>query len=170
MQTHADTAIGTDRRMPTQTYTRSHMPTHPDACRHKQMQTQTDTYSIDSHMQTETCLCLHKHTHSYTDRYIQTHIHTHTYIHRQTHIHRQTQADRHRQIHAYTGKLLDRTQTRTSERKCFQSIRTVWDISRYDRARIATCSLLTATVRFKKNYSIDFTKLDPPRVLPWIDH
>ena len=41
------------------------------------------------------------------------------------------------------------------ERKCFQSIRTVWDISRDDRASIATCSLLTVTDRLKNNYSID---------------
>ena len=42
-------------------------------------------------------------------------------------------------------KLLGRTETRTRERKCFRSIRTVWDISRDDRARILTCSLRTAT-------------------------
>ena len=41
--------------------------------------------------------------------------------------------------------LLGRNGTRTRERKCFRSIRTVWDISRNDRARIATCSLQTAT-------------------------
>ena len=40
------------------------------------------------------------------------------------------------------------------ERKARQSIWTVWDISRDDRARIATCSLGTATDRFKENYSI----------------
>ena len=59
---------------------------------------------------------------------------------------------------AYT-KILGRTETRTRETKCFQSIPTVWDISRYDRAIIATCSLLTATdrhtYRFKDNYSLD---------------
>ena len=33
-------------------------------------------------------------------------------------------------------------------------MRTVSDISRDDRERIATCSLLTATDRLKKNYSI----------------
>ena len=42
-------------------------------------------------------------------------------------------------------KLLGRTETWTRERKCFQSIRTVWDISRDDRARIATCRLQIAT-------------------------
>ena len=36
-----------------------------------------------------------------------------------------------------------------------QSIRTVRDISRDDRARIAICSLLTSTDRHKENYSID---------------
>ena len=44
---------------------------------------------------------------------------------------------------------------RTRDRKCFQSMRTVWDISRDDRARIGTCSLLTPTGRFKENYTID---------------
>ena len=37
---------------------------------------------------------------------------------------------------------LGRIETRTRDRLCFQSIWTVWDISRDDRARIATCSLL----------------------------
>ena len=36
-------------------------------------------------------------------------------------------------------------------------IRTVSDISRDDRARIVTCSLLTPTDRLKENYSIDST-------------
>ena len=38
---------------------------------------------------------------------------------------------------------------------CFQSIRTVRDISRDDRARIATSRLLTSTDRLNENYSID---------------
>ncbi len=42
---------------------------------------------------------------------------------------------------------LGRTETRTCDRMCFQTIQTVWDISRDDRARIATCSLLTVTDR-----------------------
>ena len=42
-------------------------------------------------------------------------------------------------------KLLVRTETRTGETKRFQTIRTVWDISRDHRARMATCSLLTST-------------------------
>ena len=42
-------------------------------------------------------------------------------------------------------KLLGRTETRTCERMHCQSIRTVYDMSRDDRARIATCSLLTST-------------------------
>ena len=54
-------------------------------------------------------------------------------------------------------KILGRTETRTSDRMYCQSIRTVWDISRDDRARIATCSLLTPTDRLKENYSIDYT-------------
>ena len=52
-------------------------------------------------------------------------------------------------------KMLGRTETRTRDRMCFQMIWIVWDISRDDRARIATCSLLTSTDRFKENYSID---------------
>ena len=43
------------------------------------------------------------------------------------------------------NKLLGRNETRTCDRKCCQTIRTVSDISRDDRARIATCSLLTST-------------------------
>ena len=55
--------------------------------------------------------------------------------------------DRHDSLWVFFAykKLLGRTETRTRERKCFQSIRTVRDISRDDRARIATCSLRTAT-------------------------
>ena len=56
-------------------------------------------------------------------------------------------------------KLLGRIETWTRDRMCFQSIRTAWDTSWDDRARIATCSLLTATDRFKKNYSIDGIQL-----------
>ena len=44
---------------------------------------------------------------------------------------------------------------RTRDRICFQTIRSVRDISRDDRSRIATCSLRTATDRFKANYSVD---------------
>ena len=44
-------------------------------------------------------------------------------------------------------KLLGRTETRTRDRMYCQSIRTVRDISRDDRARIASCSLLTPTDR-----------------------
>ena len=52
-------------------------------------------------------------------------------------------------------KLLGRTETRTRDRICSQSIRTVSDIFRDDRAIIATWSLLTCTDIFKENYSID---------------
>ena len=52
-------------------------------------------------------------------------------------------------------KLLGGTETRTRDRKCFQSIRTVRDISRDDRARKSTCSLLSSTDRLNENYSID---------------
>ena len=52
-------------------------------------------------------------------------------------------------------KMLGRSETRTRERKYLGRIRSVWDISRGDRARIATCSLQTSTDRFKANYSID---------------
>ena len=52
-------------------------------------------------------------------------------------------------------KILGRTEMRTRDRICFQTIRSVRDISRDDRARIATCSLRTATDRFKANYSVD---------------
>ena len=55
---------------------------------------------------------------------------------------------------AYT-KMLGRTDTRTRERMYCQTIRTVRDISRDDRAIIATCSLRTPTDRLKENYSID---------------
>ena len=56
-------------------------------------------------------------------------------------------------------KMLGRTETRTRERIYCQTMRTVRDISRDDRARIATCSLRTLTERqtdrLKANYSID---------------
>ena len=44
-------------------------------------------------------------------------------------------------------KMLGRTETRTHDRMYCQTIRTVRDISRDDRARIATCSLRTPTDR-----------------------
>ena len=52
-------------------------------------------------------------------------------------------------------KLLGRTETRTRDRMYCQMIRIVRDISRDDRAKISTCSLLTLTDRLKENYSID---------------
>ena len=51
--------------------------------------------------------------------------------------------------------MLGRTDTGTRERMYCQTIRTVRDISRDDRAIIATCSLRTPTDRLKENYSID---------------
>ena len=53
------------------------------------------------------------------------------------------------------NKLLGRTETRTRDRMYCHTIRIVRDISRDDRARIATCSLRTPTDRFKENHSID---------------
>ena len=49
-------------------------------------------------------------------------------------------------------KMLGRTETQTRERMYCESIRTVRDISRDDRARVVTCSLLTQTDIFKENY------------------
>ena len=51
--------------------------------------------------------------------------------------------------------MLGRIETRTRDRIYCQTIRTVRDISRDDRAIIATCSLRTLTDRLKENYSID---------------
>ena len=55
--------------------------------------------------------------------------------------------------------MLGRTELRTRDRIYCQTMRTVRDISRDDRARIATCSLRTQndrqTDRLKVNYSID---------------
>ena len=49
-----------------------------------------------------------------------------------------------------------------------QTIQSVRDIYRDDRARIATCTLRTLTERHKENYSIDYTKhkikVDFPKV------
>ena len=52
-------------------------------------------------------------------------------------------------------KMLGRIESRTRDRIYCQTIRTVRDISRDDRARIATCSLRTSTDILKENYSID---------------
>ena len=48
-----------------------------------------------------------------------------------------------------------RTETRTRDRIYCQTMRTFRDISRDNRARIATCSLRKLTDRLKANYSID---------------
>ena len=66
-------------------------------------------------------------------------------------------------------KMLGRTEMRTRDRMYCQTIRSVWDISRGDRARIATCSLRTSpdrlTDRLKANYSIDtFVRTRTPSV------
>ena len=55
-------------------------------------------------------------------------------------------------------KMLGRIETRTRDRIYCQTLRTVRDISRDVRARIATCSLRTLTDRLKENYSIDICK------------
>ena len=55
--------------------------------------------------------------------------------------------------------MLGRPETQTRDVIYCQTIRTVRDISRDDRARIATCSLRTPTDRqTKTNYSIDTSK------------
>ena len=66
-------------------------------------------------------------------------------------------------LFSHITKLLGRTETRTRDGMDCQSIRTVWDISLEYGARIATCSLLTATDIFKTNYSIDYARLAIPR-------
>ena len=52
--------------------------------------------------------------------------------------------------------MLGRIETRIRDRIYCQTIRTVRDISRDDRARIATCSLRKLTDILKENYSIDY--------------
>ena len=56
---------------------------------------------------------------------------------------------------SHIKKLLGQTETRTRDRMYCQIIRIVRDISRDDRARIATCRLRTLTDRLKENYNID---------------
>ena len=56
-------------------------------------------------------------------------------------------------------KILGRTETRTRDRMYLGRIRSVRDISRGDRARIATCSLRTPTDRLKANYSVHLYKV-----------
>ena len=60
-------------------------------------------------------------------------------------------------------KLLGRTETRTRERTCIQSIRTVWDIFRDDRARVAI-SLLSATDL--RRIIVSFFPFPDPHVYP----
>ena len=55
-------------------------------------------------------------------------------------------------------KILGQTETWTRDRIYLRRIRSVWDISRGDRARIATCSLRTPTDRLKANYSVDYVE------------
>ena len=50
--------------------------------------------------------------------------------------------------------VLDQSEMRTRERKECQSMRTIWDVCRDDRAVIATFRLRTATDRFKES-SVD---------------
>ena len=53
-------------------------------------------------------------------------------------------------------KLLGRTEMRTRKMRKWHSIRTVWDISRDDRASIATCSLRTATDTHTDIFRVNF--------------
>ena len=55
--------------------------------------------------------------------------------------------------------MLGRIETRTRDRIYCQAIRTVRDISRDDRAIIATCSSRTLTDRLKENYSTDYVQV-----------
>ena len=57
-------------------------------------------------------------------------------------------------------KIVGRTETRTRDRKYLGRIRSVLDISRDDRARIATCRLRTSTDRLKTHYSVDDYRQD----------
>ena len=59
----------------------------------------------------------------------------------------------------YKNCYLDRTKTRTRERKDLQLIRTVWDISRDDRARIATFRLRSYTAMTLLTYMLQMTVL-----------
>ena len=61
---------------------------------------------------------------------------------------------------------LGRTETRTRDRMYFQTIPTVRDIYRYDRARMATCSLRSPTDILKDNYSIDVVSIPGCRSRP----
>ena len=69
---------------------------------------------------------------------------------------------------SHIKKMLGRTETRTRDMIYCQTIRSVRDISRDDRARIATCRLRTPTDRqmdrLTENYSIDykFVNLNTP--------
>ena len=63
---------------------------------------------------------------------------------------------------SHIKKLLGRTETRTRDRIYCQTIQIVRDISRDDRARIATCSLRMLTDRLKENYSIDSRRVQNP--------
>ena len=115
----------------------------------------------------------HAHTRAHTRTHTRTHARTHAHAHRRRHSGcccsmRQTVTQltplfvagrSFIQINTCAGntvsarfwvffaftKLLARTETRTRDMMCFQSIRTVCDISRNDRARIATSSLRTVT-------------------------
>ena len=60
-------------------------------------------------------------------------------------------------------KLLGRTEMRTLDRMYCQTIRTVRDISRADRARIATCRLRTPTDRLFPPYIMSQSSLFCPR-------
>ena len=62
--------------------------------------------------------------------------------------------------------MLGRIETRTRDRIYCQMIRTVRDISRDDRSRMATCSLRTPTDRLREKYSIDWSSMFPFPTLP----
>ena len=126
-----------------------------------------NTSRANAHTRTHPHARTHARTHERTHARTHAHTHTHTHITAEPFRWRPTMTARSAgdngrrcfiQINTREGDqvsrgfvffayktLLGRTETRTCDRMCFQTIQTVRDISQDDRARIATCSLLTST-------------------------
>ena len=162
---HTCTCVHTCTHVYTRVHTCTHVHTRAHMCTHVHTHAHTCT-----HVYTRAHTCTHVHTCAHTCTHVHTRAHTctHTVVAavtvRRTGYRYSVAPSTHELATRFTRgfgsfsrikQLLCRTDTRTRDRMHCQTIRIVIDISRDDRARIATCSLRTLTDRLKENYSID---------------
>ena len=169
VHTHVHTQVHTRAHTCTHLHTPAHTCTHLHTRAHTCTHVHTRAHTC-THVHTRAHTCTHVHTRAHTCTHVHTRAHTCTHVH--THSRRRRHRPPHRLSLFNAGRwpfksthelatrftrgfgsfsriifFLCRTETRTHDRMYCQTIRIVIDISRDDRARIATCSLQTLTDR-----------------------